>query len=199
MSLPPLFTHLSVIELITCNSLLIGIPKVRLSTLQTVITDQCLRSTHRSPSLPRFSNISSVMKLQLHWLFLTARFEFRVLILIVKSQQYDSAPKYLCDHIIYLLSLLPLSALSVLLIATIYFFLVLGQLWLKIGLLHLLTLLFGIASLLLFSFLFPLFLFLRLSLVLSLAFILELKCIEEHLCWVIQYKCQRRYINIYMQ
>src|SRR6218665_173567 len=109
--------------------------------------------------------MSSFMTLPLHGHPFTARIEFKVLLLVLKSQ-HGSAPKYLFDHIrpIYLP---PFSALSFLIINTISFFLLLGPLWPNPGHLLLFVLLLGIASLLLFVPLIFLFLFHCLSLALS--------------------------------
>ena len=65
-----------------CNSLLIGLPKFRLSTLQTVLN----ASAQLIARLLRFSHISSFMTQQLHWLPFTIRIEFEVLVLVLKSQ-----------------------------------------------------------------------------------------------------------------
>ena len=73
-----------------CNSLLVGLCKVRLSPLQTVL-NACARPiawflvSHTSPFF---------IMLQLHWLPLTACIEFKVLLLVLKCQ-LGSAPKYL--------------------------------------------------------------------------------------------------------
>src|SRR5688572_6914766 len=56
--------------------------------------------------LPRFSHISTFMAEQLHWLPLSVRIQFKVLIIMLKSQ-LGLAPKYLCHQI-----LRPLSATS---------------------------------------------------------------------------------------
>jgi len=79
-----------------CNSLFIVLPKVRLSTLQTVLN----ASSRPIVRLPRFSRISSFMALspQLNWLSFTDRIKFKALLLVLKSQ-LCSAPKYLCDDI----------------------------------------------------------------------------------------------------
>ena len=54
-----------------CNSLLIGLPKLRLVPLQSAAIAR----------LPRFFHISTFMTEQLHWLPLTARIQFKVLFL----------------------------------------------------------------------------------------------------------------------
>ena len=85
-----------------CNSLLVGLPKVRLSPLQSVLN----AAARLIARLPRFSHISTFMAEQLHWLPLSVRIQFKVLILMLKSQ-LGLAPKYLCHQI-----LRPLSATS---------------------------------------------------------------------------------------
>ena len=77
-----------------CNSVLIGLPKVRLAPLQSVLN----AAARLIARLPRFSHISTFMTEQLHWLPLSARIQFKVLILVIKSQM-GLAPKYLCDQI----------------------------------------------------------------------------------------------------
>ena len=56
-----------------CLSLLIGLPKVRLSTIQSVLNAAARRIAH----LPRFNHISFKIN-QLHWLPLSARIEFKI-------------------------------------------------------------------------------------------------------------------------
>ena len=58
-----------------CNSLFVGLPKVRLSPLQSVIN----AAAGLIARLPRFSHISTFMFEQLHWLPLTARIQLKVL------------------------------------------------------------------------------------------------------------------------
>ena len=77
-----------------CNSVLIGLPKVRLAPLQSVLN----AAARLIARLPRFSHISTFMTEQLHWLPLSVRIQFKVLILVLKSQM-GLAPKYLCDQI----------------------------------------------------------------------------------------------------
>ena len=74
-----------------CNSLLVGLPKVRLSPLQSVMN----AAARLIARLPRFSHISTFMTEQLHWLPLSVRIQFKVLILMLKSQ-LGLTPKYLC-------------------------------------------------------------------------------------------------------
>jgi len=85
-----------------CNSLLIGLPKVRLSPLQSVLN----AAARLIARLPRYSHISTFMFEQLHWLPLSARIKFKIIILVFKAQR-GLAPKYLADVL-----LRPLSASS---------------------------------------------------------------------------------------
>jgi hypothetical protein len=85
-----------------CNSLLVGLPMVRISPLQSVLN----AAARLIARLPRFSHISTYMAEHLHWLPLSARIQFKILILVLKSQ-LGLAPKYLCHQI-----LRPLSATS---------------------------------------------------------------------------------------
>ena len=85
-----------------CNSLLIGLPKVRLSPLQSVLN----AAARLIARLPRYSHISTFMFEQLHWLPLSARIKFKIIILVFKAQR-GFAPKYLSDVL-----LRPLSASS---------------------------------------------------------------------------------------
>ena len=73
-----------------CNSILIGLPRVRLSPLQSVL--------NAAARLPKFPHISSFMVNQLHWLPLLARIQFKVLVLVLKSK-LGTTPKYLRDLI----------------------------------------------------------------------------------------------------
>ena len=65
-----------------CNSLLIGLPKVRLSPIQSVLN----AAARLIARLPKFSHISSYMVNGLHWLPLSARILFKVLVLVLKSK-----------------------------------------------------------------------------------------------------------------
>src|ERR1043165_7478661 len=85
-----------------CNSLLVGLFKVRLSPLQSVLNT----AARLIARLPRYSHISTFMVEELHCLPLSVRIQFKVLILVLKSY-LGLAPKYLCDVI-----LRPLSATS---------------------------------------------------------------------------------------
>jgi len=60
-----------------CNSLLIGLPKVQLSPIQTVLN----ASARPIARLPRFSHISFFMTQQLHWLPFTTCIQFEVIFL----------------------------------------------------------------------------------------------------------------------
>ena len=76
-----------------CNSLLMGLPKQRLSPLQSVLN----ASARLIARLPRFSHISTYMLDVLHWLPITARIHYKILFLVSKAQ-LSSAPKYLSDY-----------------------------------------------------------------------------------------------------
>src|SRR6218665_2450990 len=75
-----------------CNSLLIGLPKTRLASLQSVLND----AARMIARLPPYSHISDYMINELHWLPILARVRYKVLLLVAKSQQ-GLAPKYLCE------------------------------------------------------------------------------------------------------
>ena len=77
-----------------CNSLLVGLPKSRLSPLQSVLN----AAARLIARLPRFSHISAFMIEHLHWLPLIARIRFKVLFLISRAF-LGQAPRYLCDLI----------------------------------------------------------------------------------------------------
>ena len=64
-----------------CNSLLIGLPKTRLSPLQTVLNAAALLTR-----LPRYSHISYYIKEHLHWLPISTRIEYKVLLIVLKAQ-----------------------------------------------------------------------------------------------------------------
>ena len=81
------------------NSLFDGLPKVRLSPLQTVMNP----AARLIARLPRFSHISTFMAEQPHWLPLSVRIQFKVLIFMLKCQ-LGLAPKYLCHQILRSLS-----------------------------------------------------------------------------------------------
>src|SRR6218665_3516320 len=85
-----------------CNSLLIGLPMTRLSPLQTVLNT----AARLIARLPRYSHISYYIKEHLHWLPISTRIEYKVLLIVLKAQM-GVAPKYLRDVI-----LLPTSATS---------------------------------------------------------------------------------------
>src|SRR6218665_1492834 len=73
-----------------CNSLLVGLPKVRLSPIQSVLNADA-RLVGR---LPRTSHISAFMFDHLHWLPLIAWIQLKVLTLIYRSH-IGQAPRYL--------------------------------------------------------------------------------------------------------
>src|SRR6218665_3295101 len=73
-----------------CNSL----PKTRLSPLQTVL-NAAARLISR---LPRYSHTSYYIKEHLHWLPISTRIEYKVLLIVLKAQM-GVAPKYLRDAI----------------------------------------------------------------------------------------------------
>ena len=77
-----------------CNSLLIGLPKTRLSPLQTVLN----AATRLIARLPRYSHISSYIKEHLHWLPISTHIEYKVLLIVLKAQM-GVAPKYLHNAI----------------------------------------------------------------------------------------------------
>src|SRR6218665_1220581 len=58
-----------------CNSLLIGLPKLRLSPIQAVLN----ASARLNARLPSFSHVSSFVTHQLHWPPFTTRIQFKVL------------------------------------------------------------------------------------------------------------------------
>src|SRR6218665_2347027 len=91
--------------------------------------------------LPRYSHISYYIKEHLHWLPISTRIEYKVLLIVLKAQM-GVAPKYLRDAI----RLPPHPfVLYVPWIGGIFFSLGLGQPWPCLDLLSLLSLLFGIA------------------------------------------------------
>src|SRR6218665_29473 len=75
-----------------CNSLLIGLPKTRLASVQSVLNAAARMTAH----LPPYSRISDYMLNELHWLPILTRVRYKVLLLVAKSQQ-RLAPKYLCE------------------------------------------------------------------------------------------------------
>src|ERR1043165_7959903 len=85
-----------------CNSILIGLPKVRLSSVQSVLN----AAARLIARIPLYSHISTYMTNELHWLPILARINHKVLLLVTKSQ-HGLAPRYLCD-----LMCKPLSARS---------------------------------------------------------------------------------------
>ena len=85
-----------------CNSLLAGLPMVRLTPLQSVLN----AAARLIARLPRFAHISTYMSEVLHWLPITLRIRYKIVLLVSKSQ-LGLAPKYLSD-----LMRKPLSATS---------------------------------------------------------------------------------------
>src|SRR6218665_1363817 len=77
-----------------CNSLLIGLLKTRLSPLQTVLN----AAARLIARLLRYSHISSYINEHLHWLPISTRIEYNVLLIVLKAQM-GVAPKYLRDAI----------------------------------------------------------------------------------------------------
>ena len=79
-----------------CNSLFVGLP---IKCASPICNPFLIRAAARLIArLPRFSNISTFMFEQIHWLPLTARTQLKVLILICRSY-LGIAPKYVCDSI----------------------------------------------------------------------------------------------------
>src|SRR6218665_3462001 len=76
------------------NSLLIGLPKTRLSSLETVLN----AAARLIARLPRYSHVSSYIKDHLHWLPISTRIEYKVLLIVLKAKM-GVAPKYLRDAI----------------------------------------------------------------------------------------------------
>src|SRR6218665_2254350 len=72
-----------------CNSLLIGLPKTRLSPLQTELK----AAARLIARLPRYSHISYYIKEHLHWLPISTRIEYKVLLIVLKAK-WGVAPKY---------------------------------------------------------------------------------------------------------
>jgi hypothetical protein len=85
-----------------CNSLLLGLPMLRLNPLQSVLN----AAARLIARIPRFSHISTYMIEVLHWLPITSRIQYKILLLVSKSR-LGLAPKYLSD-----LMRQPLSATS---------------------------------------------------------------------------------------
>src|SRR6218665_730545 len=77
-----------------CNALLVGLPKVSLSPIQSVL----IAAASLIARLPRKSHISAFMFDHLHWLPLIARIQLKVLTLIYRSR-IRQAPRYLRDLI----------------------------------------------------------------------------------------------------
>src|SRR6218665_2660274 len=128
-----------------CNSLLVGLPKVRLSPIQSVL-NAAAKLVGRL-ELPRTSHISAFIFDHLHWLPLIARIQLKVLTLIYRSH-IGQAPRYLRNLI-----RLPSSAISPRRYAHLTVMISLsrerGLLWLRHEPLQLLALRFGTNSFLL--------------------------------------------------
>ena len=112
-----------------CNSLLIGLPKVRLSPIQSVLN----AAARLIACLPKFSHISNYMVNELHWLPLSARIQFKVLVLVLKStgpclQSTSGTTSISLSQQLQI-------DLSALLTCMFSLFRVLGLLWPKLGLL----------------------------------------------------------------
>ena len=76
-----------------CNSLLYKVPAIHVSKLQC-IQNSAARLLY---STPRFNHIASVL-FSLHWLPVTYRIEFKILVLTFKAI-YQLAPSYICNLI----------------------------------------------------------------------------------------------------
>ena len=74
-----------------CNSLSYGLPKYQLNKLQRVLN----ASARLICNAPRFCHISLLLR-GLHWLPVTARIQFKILLITFKAI-HSLAPKYLCD------------------------------------------------------------------------------------------------------
>src|SRR6218665_2299993 len=81
----PIFTsivHVFVCSRIDyCNSLLIGLPKTRVSPLQTVLN----AAARLIARLPRYSHISSHIKDHVHWLPISTRIDYKVMLIVLKT------------------------------------------------------------------------------------------------------------------
>src|SRR6218665_1918221 len=65
-----------------CNSLLVGLPKSRLSAIQSVLN----AAARLIARLPRFTHISTYMTEVLHWLPIASPNKFKVLLIVSKSE-----------------------------------------------------------------------------------------------------------------
>src|SRR6218665_2718698 len=78
--------HCTCVYLLSCrvysNSLLMGLSKFRLSTIQPVLNAAARLITR----LPRCTIISTYMTKMLQWLTIASRIKFKVLLLVSKSQ-----------------------------------------------------------------------------------------------------------------
>jgi len=75
-----------------CNSLLAGLPKLRLTALQSVLN----AAARLIARLLKFDHISTYMSEVLHWFPIALRIRYKILFLVSKSQ-LRLAPKYLSD------------------------------------------------------------------------------------------------------
>ncbi len=82
---------LATVRLDYCNSLYIGLPQITINRLQR-IQNTAARVVSRTS---RFSHITPTLK-TLHWLPVTRRCQFKILVLTFKSL-HGKAPSYLCD------------------------------------------------------------------------------------------------------
>ena len=78
-----------------CNSLFLGLPKSQLKRLQKILNN-CARLIH---SIPFRESVSKILKMDLHWLPIGARIDFKILLIIHQCMVYQS-PEYLCDSLI---------------------------------------------------------------------------------------------------
>src|SRR6218665_40711 len=95
-----------------CHSLLVGLPKSRLSAIQSVLNS----SSRLIARLPRFTHISTYMTEVLLLLPIASRIKFNVLLLVSKSQP-GLAPRYILLTLCINQCLQHLPALCALLIA----------------------------------------------------------------------------------
>jgi len=171
-----------------CNSLLIGLPKVRLSPIQTVLN----ASARLIARLSSFSHISSFMTQQPHWLPFSTRIEFKVLLSFLSLNSVVHLNVFAnCDHIRPSISASSLRRLRSVHRHDLFMPRV------RTTLAHYRSFASISPSLSnhlppLFARLFSLLPFPRLSLALSLTFFLELKAL------LFGFHSEKRYINIYM-
>jgi hypothetical protein len=63
------------------NSLFVGLPKVRLFSLQSVLNSAARLIAH----IPRFAHIFTYMIDVLHWLPIASRIQYKVLLLVLRT------------------------------------------------------------------------------------------------------------------